>query len=875
MKKILSVLLSLAMLLTVLPLGVAADTNTLTVAEAIELGASQEHNIYTADKYYVTGVITEVYNSVYGNMRITDDDGNVLTLYGTWSADGSTRYDALKIKPVAGDIITVYGIVGQYNGTPQIKNGWITAHTIVDDGVEEPEAPAVSLVVAPDAGVEYKFGMIQENVSTTAIYYLDGGMSGYYMTTTTDVSAAIDVRLVPVSGGYYLYSPTIDQYINMELSADQAHINGVYSDTASTVYVYDEISGTIIEEYNTFECRFGTRNDKSYTTVGPVKVEYAGFYCQFYTLGGDEPEHPEFPEEPVVPEIPETPSRPAIVGEILDAAFALQPGESLPYDVTLQGIVISINEPYNATYGNITVGFRVEDRYIVCYRLKGNELDEIKIGDTIYVQGTLCNYNGTVEFNYPTLTGRSSSNYGTIPMKMVTNPQVGVAYKLGIVEEHISATDVYYLAGGKNGHYLMTGNSTYVAMDVYLEEAKGGYYLYLDYFGIKKYINMVEDPDNGYINATYESEPATVYTYNTERNTMTAIAPNGVLHALGSHSYDDYTTIGSIQMGAHYYAHFYQPDSDAPSYLIYEIEDGEVSIIGYTEDIPANLVIPDTIAGYPVIRIAYNAFYGCTTLQTVSIPEGVTVIAVAAFEGCTNLQSVSIPKSLMSIHGSAFQECSSLTDVYYAGSYAGRVEMNNIYEYNSSLWNANWHYAEDRQPDATSYLRYEIADGQVTIIDVSLDVLDDTIIPETIEGFPVTTIRCGAFERAHSLKTITIPASIKIIEDYAFIYCEELTDVYYGGTEKDRALITMTNDPHFNPWLLGATWHYAQSCTPGDINGDGAVGLVDIALLQRHLNGWDVTIVLDTCDVNGDGEINVRDYALLQQYLNGWDVTLG
>ena len=111
----------------VTPVDPPADSN-LTVEEAINLGASKDHNTYTAGKYYVTGVITEVYNSIYGNMRITDGNGNILTVYGTYSADGSIRYDQLDNKPIVGDTVTIYGIIGQYNGTAQIKNGWIVAH---------------------------------------------------------------------------------------------------------------------------------------------------------------------------------------------------------------------------------------------------------------------------------------------------------------------------------------------------------------------------------------------------------------------------------------------------------------------------------------------------------------------------------------------------------------------------------------------------------------------------------------------------------------------------------------------------------------------------------------------------------------------------
>ncbi len=114
--------------------------STLTIEQAIALGTSKDHNNYTTNKYYVTGVITEVYNEQYGNMYIKDENGNTLTIYGTYSEDGELRYDALEVKPVAGDTVTIYGIVGQYSGTAQIKNGWITAHTpATDDEVSDDE----------------------------------------------------------------------------------------------------------------------------------------------------------------------------------------------------------------------------------------------------------------------------------------------------------------------------------------------------------------------------------------------------------------------------------------------------------------------------------------------------------------------------------------------------------------------------------------------------------------------------------------------------------------------------------------------------------------------------------------------------------------
>ena len=61
---------------------------------------------------------------------------------------------------------------------------------------------------------------------------------------------------------------------------------------------------------------------------------------------------------------------------------------------------------------------------------------------------------------------------------------------------------------------------------------------------------------------------------------------------------------------------------------------------------------------------------------------------------------------------------------------------------------------------------------------------------------------------------------------------------------------------------------------PGDVNNNGKVNVQDLGLLQQHLNGWNVTIVIPAADVNADDKINVQDLGLLQQHLNGWNVTL-
>ncbi|MBE0655167.1 MAG: leucine-rich repeat domain-containing protein [Bacteroidales bacterium] len=89
----------------------------------------------------------------------------------------------------------------------------------------------------------------------------------------------------------------------------------------------------------------------------------------------------------------------------------------------------------------------------------------------------------------------------------------------------------------------------------------------------------------------------------------------------------------------------------------------EVTQNNYSGDI----VIPTSIdyngKSYFVTCIGDVAFYECTGLTSITIPNSVTSIGWEAFYGCTGLTSLTIPNSVTSIGDWAFYNCTGLTSI--------------------------------------------------------------------------------------------------------------------------------------------------------------------------------------------------------------------
>lgn len=68
--------------------------------------------------------------------------------------------------------------------------------------------------------------------------------------------------------------------------------------------------------------------------------------------------------------------------------------------------------------------------------------------------------------------------------------------------------------------------------------------------------------------------------------------------------------------------------------------------------------VPDSVA-----LIGAGAFYGCKTLEKISLPKGLNSIGQCSFNGCKNLKNINIPDEVVSIGKAAFSDCWSFTSI--------------------------------------------------------------------------------------------------------------------------------------------------------------------------------------------------------------------
>ncbi|MBQ8927124.1 MAG: leucine-rich repeat protein, partial [Oscillospiraceae bacterium] len=189
---------------------------------------------------------------------------------------------------------------------------------------------------------------------------------------------------------------------------------------------------------------------------------------------------------------------------------------------------------------------------------------------------------------------------------------------------------------------------------------------------------------------------------------------------------------------------------------------GELTYAVYTDHVvitdcdkaAVNVTIPEEIGGLPVTGIGTWAFLNCTSLTSVTVPEGVTSIGQSAFVRCKSLSTIVIPESVTSIGGSAFSGTAWYDSQPDGMVYAGRV----AYGYKGTCT------GEVVLRPGTAGITDECFNNQ--------GELSSVIIPEG-----VTSIGESAFYGCTGLTSVTIPEGVTSIAGYAFYGCTGLSSI--------------------------------------------------------------------------------------------------
>ena len=175
------------------------------------------------------------------------------------------------------------------------------------------------------------------------------------------------------------------------------------------------------------------------------------------------------------------------------------------------------------------------------------------------------------------------------------------------------------------------------------------------------------------------------------------------------------------------------------------------------------------------LRYTHNLYLNGELLTKLVIPEGVTYISGKAFYNCSNLISVTIPESIAEIGYSAFEGCNNLAEVH----------INNL---------GAWCEIDVETKASPLYYAHNLYSND--------ELVTELVIPEG-----VTNIGTNVFNGCNKITSVVLPKSLKEIAYGAFANCEELVDVYCYAEEAPIA-----NDGTFeNSYPIGMTLHIPKS----------------------------------------------------------------
>ena len=176
----------------------------------------------------------------------------------------------------------------------------------------------------------------------------------------------------------------------------------------------------------------------------------------------------------------------------------------------------------------------------------------------------------------------------------------------------------------------------------------------------------------------------------------------------------------------------------------------------------SNIIMPDTIGGYPVTQLIDSLFMYNHTIEHVTLPANVKVLPPSLFQGASNLKTVSLPNGLIEIGNSAFLS-TALTEISFPetlqiiGSSAlqSTHNINTLTIPNSVTSIGSTAFADMRNLSSVTL------PNNLTTIESTL-FYGDSNLKSIVIPSSVTTIKMQAFASS-GIESIEIPETIKVV----------------------------------------------------------------------------------------------------------------